>query len=39
LWDTKIIKRALFDAVVKLKPKTMMRNPVMFVVEVGSVIN
>jgi K+-transporting ATPase ATPase B chain len=38
LWDTKIIKRALLDAIIKLKPQTMMRNPVMFVVEVGSVI-
>src|SRR5882757_2203823 len=38
LWDTKIIKRALLDSIVKLKPQTMMRNPVMFVVEVGSVV-
>jgi potassium-transporting ATPase ATP-binding subunit len=38
LWDAKIIKRALLDAIIKLKPQTMMRNPVMFVVEVGSVI-
>jgi K+-transporting ATPase ATPase B chain len=38
LWDAKIIWRALGDAVVKLDPRTMMKNPVMFVVEVGSVV-
>jgi potassium-transporting ATPase ATP-binding subunit len=38
LWDAKIIRRALVDAVVKLDPRTMMKNPVMFVVEVGSVV-
>jgi K+-transporting ATPase ATPase B chain len=38
LWDAKIIRRAFFDAIVKLDPRTMMKNPVMFVVEVGSVV-
>ncbi len=38
LWDAKIIRRALVDAVLKLDPRTMMKNPVMFVVEVGSVV-
>src|ERR1700730_643585 len=38
LWDTKIVRRALTDAFVKLSPRTMMKNPVMFVVEIGSVI-
>jgi potassium-transporting ATPase ATP-binding subunit len=38
LWDAKIVRHALIDSVRKLNPKTMMRNPVMFVVEVGSVI-
>jgi K+-transporting ATPase ATPase B chain len=38
LWDTQIIRRALVDALVKLNPRTMMKNPVMFVVEIGSVI-
>src|SRR5258708_18306954 len=38
LWDSKIIRQALIDSLVKLSPRTMMRNPVMFVVEVGSVI-
>ncbi len=36
--DSKIIRRAFFDAFRKLSPRTMMKNPVMFVVEVGSVI-
>ena len=31
-------RRALLDALVKLSPRSMMRNPVMFVVEVGSVL-
>src|SRR3984893_4934088 len=38
LWDTRIIHRALWDSVLKLNPRTMMKNPVMFVVEVGSVV-
>jgi potassium-transporting ATPase ATP-binding subunit len=38
LWDARIVRQALIDSVVKLSPRTMMRNPVMFVVEVGSVI-
>ena len=38
LWDTNIIRRALVDALVKLNPRIMMKNPVMFVVEIGSVI-
>jgi K+-transporting ATPase ATPase B chain len=38
LWDTKIIRRSLSDAFVKLDPRIMMKNPVMFVVEIGSVI-
>lgn len=38
LWDTKIVRRALTDALIKLNPKTMMKNPVMFVVEIGSFI-
>jgi len=38
LWDSKIVRRALFDALAKLSPRTMMKNPVMFVVEIGSVI-
>jgi len=38
LWDTKIVSRALGDSFTKLNPKAMMKNPVMLVVEVGSVI-
>src|SRR5215472_12208863 len=38
LWDARIVRKALLDALIKLNPRTMMRNPVMFVVEVGSVV-
>src|ERR1700757_5267300 len=38
LWDAKIVRRAAIDSLVKLHPRTMMRNTVMFVVEIGSVI-
>ena len=38
LWDSNIVKRAVVDALKKLNPQTMMKNPVMFVVEIGSVI-
>src|ERR1700738_4050310 len=38
LWDTQIIKRALWDSFVKLNPRTLMKNPVMFVVEVGAAL-
>jgi len=38
LFDSKIVRRALVDALVKLSPRTMMRNPVMFVVEIGSAL-
>ncbi|MGA8491519.1 MAG: potassium-transporting ATPase subunit KdpB [Terriglobales bacterium] len=37
IWDVKIVHRALLDSLVKLNPRNMMKNPVMFVVEVGSV--
>jgi potassium-transporting ATPase ATP-binding subunit len=37
LFDGAIVRRALLDALVKLDPRTLARNPVMFVVEVGSV--
>ena len=38
LWDAKIVRQAILDSFKKLNPRTMMRNPVMFVVEVGSVV-
>jgi K+-transporting ATPase ATPase B chain len=37
-WDAGIVRAAVLDSFRKLNPKTMMRNPVMFVVEVGSVV-
>ncbi|HLV94119.1 MAG TPA: potassium-transporting ATPase subunit KdpB [Candidatus Acidoferrales bacterium] len=38
IWEGKIVRRAILDAVLKLNPRKMMGNPVMFVVEIGSVI-
>jgi len=38
VWEWKIVRRAVLDSFVKLDPRHMMGNPVMFVVEVGSVI-
>jgi K+-transporting ATPase ATPase B chain len=38
LWDPQIVRRAAWDAFRKLHPRTMARNPVMFLVEVGSVL-
>src|SRR5437763_14394187 len=38
LFDPPIVKRAITDSFVKLNPRTMMKNPVMFVVEVGAVM-
>ena len=38
LFDSKIVRRASVDALRKLNPRLMMKNPVMFVVEVGSVL-
>ncbi|GGA59400.1 potassium-transporting ATPase ATP-binding subunit [Edaphobacter acidisoli] len=38
LWDRKIVRQALLDSFRKLNPRTMMRNPVMFCVEIGSII-
>src|ERR1700741_3509170 len=37
-WEWKIVRRAIWDAFAKLDPRKMMGNPVMFVVEIGSVI-
>jgi potassium-transporting ATPase ATP-binding subunit len=37
-WQWKIVRGAILDSFVKLNPGHMMGNPVMFVVEVGSVI-
>ncbi len=38
IWNAQIVTRALIDSVKKLNPLTMMKNPVMFVVEIGSVL-
>jgi K+-transporting ATPase ATPase B chain len=38
IFDPQIVRRASTDALAKLSPKVMMRNPVMFVVEIGSVL-
>jgi K+-transporting ATPase ATPase B chain len=37
-WEGPLVRAALLDSLVKLDPRTMARNPVMFVVEVGSVL-
>ena len=38
VWEWKIVRRAIWDSLLKLNPRKMMGNPVMFVVEIGSVI-
>src|ERR1700732_2027589 len=38
IWNWQIVRRAIGDSFVKLNPRTMMKNPVMFVVEVGSLL-
>src|ERR1700726_3710764 len=38
IWDAQIAKRALWDSFIKLNPRTLMKNPVMFVVEVGAAL-
>jgi K+-transporting ATPase ATPase B chain len=38
LWTWSIVGRALWDSILKLNPRTLMKNPVMFVVEVGAVL-
>jgi potassium-transporting ATPase ATP-binding subunit len=38
LWNTEILGSALADSLRKLDPRFMVKNPVMFVVEVGSVL-
>src|SRR3954447_5236265 len=38
LWDAHIIRHALLHSVRKLDPRWMIKNPVMFVVEIGSLL-
>jgi K+-transporting ATPase ATPase B chain len=37
-WSGPILRRAVFESFTKLNPRTLAKNPVMFVVEVGSVV-
>jgi K+-transporting ATPase ATPase B chain len=38
IWDPQIVRKAIAGSFTKLHPRTMARNPVMFVVEIGSVL-
>ena len=38
IWNLGIVRQAAWHAVLKLHPRTMARNPVMFVVEIGSAL-
>src|ERR1700722_117689 len=38
LFDPPIVRRATIDSFIKLNPKTLAKNPVMFVVEVGAAL-
>jgi K+-transporting ATPase ATPase B chain len=38
VWDLKLVRSAAWSSLLKLNPRNMMGNPVMFVVEIGSVI-
>lgn len=38
IWDPDIVRRAIIDAVWKLDPRIQFKNPVMFIVEVGSLL-
>ncbi len=38
LFDPRIIRHALIDSLIKLNPRNQIRNPVMFVVEIGSIL-
>src|SRR5438067_5100436 len=38
LFDPAIVKRAIWDSLVKLSPATLWKNPVMFVVEIGAAL-
>jgi K+-transporting ATPase ATPase B chain len=38
IWNWRIVRRAITDSFKKLSPRAMMKNPVMFVVEVGSLL-
>ena len=38
MFEPAIVRRAVFESLVKLNPRTLVRNPVMFIVEIGSVL-
>jgi potassium-transporting ATPase ATP-binding subunit len=38
LWNRRIVRQAIVDSLRKLDPRVQVRNPVMFIVEVGSVL-
>lgn len=38
IWDMRIINKAIFDSLLKLSPRSQIRNPVMFTVYVGSIL-
>ena len=38
IWDPGIVKQAIVDSFVKLDPRVQFKNPVMFIVEIGSVL-
>jgi K+-transporting ATPase ATPase B chain len=38
LWDPAIVRQASLDAITKLDPRVQIKNPVMFIVEVGSLL-
>ena len=38
IWDLSLVRGAAWSSLLKLNPRNMMANPVMFVVEIGSVI-
>ena len=38
LWNPALVRTAVIDALGKLDPRTMLKNPVMFVVEAGAVL-
>jgi potassium-transporting ATPase ATP-binding subunit len=38
LWNPAILRHAVIDSLRKLDPRVMMKNPVMFVVEIGSIL-
>src|SRR5580692_8263925 len=38
IWDPEIARRAVWDSFRKLNPVTLMKNPVMFVVEIGAAL-